>query len=321
MNLRVLLLALVAALPLAAHPERDVAPYRNHLAESTNPAVRLPSRAGIDCLERMKWDSAAIKFRQALSKAHGSELVALYSLLGRSDFQQRRFSPALTSYRQSLELARTYGDTTGMINALESISLVFEEDGRLDSALAWLYQLPPLDSILGQRRVRLEHLTDIGVVFRHRYAMDSATAYFLQARAVAQELGDETNEVALLLKLGLVRGEIDDCTEGLRYDQAALELARKLGDVASEARALNQLGRMHYVLGDIEAAVASLLPALRISDEPGLHEERDYAFRTLAGCLQKSDREHFVTACGQAGLDQAAASALADDAQQSLQHR
>jgi len=87
-------------------------PYIDGLAKSP-PPVFDPFAEGLDLMTQSKWDEAIAEFKESMKEAKGSQIVALYNLIGICYYTPGKHDSAMFANNKSLELARELGDKGG----------------------------------------------------------------------------------------------------------------------------------------------------------------------------------------------------------------
>lgn len=115
-------------------------------------------------------------------------------------------------------------------------------------------------------RVEADRLFAAGERLRERGDREAgrrAVERYREALAAIRRLGDPRREAQVNQRLGWThRKNLDEKRLAVPYLSRAAALFGELGDSAEQASALNQLGRVHYDLGEVEAAQASYEQAL-----------------------------------------------------------
>jgi len=124
--------------------------YLDGLPQAKGP-VRTSFDAGYAAYEACKWDEAIGHFKEALKTAQGTQLVALYNLIGLSHYTPGRRDDALAAFEESRRLAVDFKDRKGEAAALGNIGLIWMNKGEWDRAVGNLVQVLAVFGQLGAK--------------------------------------------------------------------------------------------------------------------------------------------------------------------------
>ncbi len=100
----------------------------------------------------------------------------------------RRYTTALTEYRNALHLATPINDESNTAFIYQGIGITYDEQGKSDSSLFYFKKALSLSTKLNQRRKTAELLNSIGIILKNQHEYDSSYAYMSKARAIFNEL-------------------------------------------------------------------------------------------------------------------------------------
>ncbi|MCX6828422.1 MAG: tetratricopeptide repeat protein, partial [candidate division Zixibacteria bacterium] len=140
-------------------------PYLDGLTQSPPPVFN-PFKKGLDLMAQSKWDEAIVEFKISMKEAKGSQLVALYNLIGICYDTPGKLDSALSSYNKSLELARQFADRMGEANALGNIGNIYYAKGDLDAALKYQQEALKIDREIGYKQGEASDLGNIGLIYK-----------------------------------------------------------------------------------------------------------------------------------------------------------
>ena len=218
-------------------------PYLDGLAQSP-PPVFDPFAKGLDLMAQSKWDEAIAQFKESMKEAKGSEIVALYNLIGLCYYTPGKLDSALSSYDNSFKLARQFEDSEGEAAALGNIGLIYLDKGDLDAALKYLQETLKIDREIGYKQGEASALGNIGLIYSDKGDLDAALKYHQEALKIAQEIGHRQNEANQLGNIGLIYSAKGDLDAALNY--------------LEEARAILIKHNLAYGRDIIENAIAKI---------------------------------------------------------------
>jgi serine/threonine protein kinase/tetratricopeptide (TPR) repeat protein len=162
--------------------------------------------------------------------------------LGASYFNLRRITEALAAYERALSIARDLKDQFGEAGALNSMALVYQEQGEY------------------QRAIRVGE----------------------QALALMRTLGNREIEGLILHNLSIYYGNLGQTERALEVDQQALEIARETEDSYGEGLAYAHLAELYSDLERYPEALESAKNALNIGGDENSPEIVQIAYYITA---------------------------------------
>lgn len=111
-----------------------------------------------------------------------------------------------------------------------------------------------------------------------------------RALEAATACGDRELESAALFQASIVAERQEQWLLARCYAEQALSLQRSIGNGIAVARVLNNLGGIAFLMGDVEAAEASLLEAIETAADAGSEPDLAQAVNSLAQVYLRSDR-------------------------------
>ncbi|MFO7637933.1 MAG: tetratricopeptide repeat protein, partial [bacterium] len=193
---------------------------------TASPPVRDPFKLGLTAMERYKWDEAIGHFKDAAKHASGTQLVALFNLIGICHYTPGRWPEALEDWEESERLARRFGDRKGEAAALGNIGVIWQNKGELDKALEYQEKALKVLEELGAKQEQASVLGNIGLIWQNKGELDKALGYQEKALKMRRELGMKLEEAQALGNIGLIwkgRGELD---KALEYHEKSLAIDR-----------------------------------------------------------------------------------------------
>ena len=205
--------------------------------------------------------------------------AAAYAALGQGDYDE-----ALSTFGESLALARAGGDERAAAMCLGQLGWLHAVRGNLDEAKSLLDESLAAAESLGDDRVRALALSALADVAARRGEHERASALFTDALAVRRSLGDPRNVANALLNLGrseLLRGDAEHASELLAE---GLSLASEIADTWGVSLAKATLGTLAIHAGDAGGATELLREALALAKERGDKSVGAECLTALAAC-------------------------------------
>jgi len=250
----------------------DLKVYLDGLPKA-KPAVRNPFEAGRKAMAEYKWDDAIGHFNEAMKEAKGTELVALYNLIGICHYTPGRLNQALESFEESARLAKEFNDKEGEAIALGNIGNIYQTKGELDKALKYFEDGLKIDREMDRKKGIAAKLGNIGLIYQTKGELDKALKYSEDALKITKEMGNKEDEAKILGNIGVIyqtKGELD---KALKYHEEALKLDREIGNKEGEAQDLGNIGNIYAQKGDFNKALDYLNQALVLFKQIGAQME------------------------------------------------
>lgn len=156
---------------------------------------------------------------------------------------------------------------------LNSLGLVYLNQGQYDKALEYTQQALPINREVGNRAGEANSLNNVASIYIILGVYDKALEYLQQALPISREIGDAVGEAKLLSNLGLVYFNLGRYDQALEAAQQAIPIDKELGNRSGEATSLDNIGNIYNALGKYEVAEKNFLHALeifrKIGDRPG----------------------------------------------------
>ena len=120
--------------------------------------------------------------------------------------------------------------------------------------------------------------------------VDAAARDVERALELAAACGDREVESHALFQASIVAERQEQLLMARCYAEQALSLQRDFGNGVAVARVLNNLGGLTFLMGDVEAAEASLLEAIETAADAGADGEFAQALNSLAQVYLRTGR-------------------------------
>jgi len=180
-----------------------------------------------------------------------------------------RASGAWSMCHRIVTVAQRTGDALTMGETSESLGMLFEVEGKADSALEAYNRGLEVYRVVGNPYQVAELEGRIGAAFRRLGEADSARAHFARQIALAQALHSEPLLAKGHFNLGLLMRAEDRLDSALVHFNASLEQMSLIGDRAGMARVLNNLGAVYHQMGDSVQAARFYGQSIQAAEEQG----------------------------------------------------
>jgi tetratricopeptide (TPR) repeat protein len=167
---------------------------------------------------------------------------------------QEDYESSITHAKESLALARSFGDHVGAAVALISLGWVGLQKGDVGYASPLIEQALSLAEECQDNHLLVRALNNLAAARSEQGRVDQATALWRRSAKIAQASFDRRGEMMALVSLGeaaAVAGELDKATPDLLR---ALMLAEQVNDPLYEAGALINLGILDLLTGHMKEA-------------------------------------------------------------------
>jgi tetratricopeptide (TPR) repeat protein len=168
--------------------KQGIIAYRDGLPSAPHPIFH-PFERGVRFMAEYKWDDAISEFRKSIKEAKGSQIVALYNLIGLCYHNSSRFDPAIESYEKSKKLAIECSDKIGQAAALGNLGLIYQTKGELDEAEIFLQDALKIHNEIGNRQGEAATLGNLGLIYAGRGDTARALEYIQKALDIFKQIG------------------------------------------------------------------------------------------------------------------------------------
>lgn len=161
------------------------------------------------------------------------------------------------TYQQILKLTELKGDTTQMVETMQTLSGLMEETGQYDMAISINKKILNLAEIKKNYLWASISLNNQGYLYSIKKMQLESEAYFNKSYTLAKQ--PDTNipnelRASVLINLGVANARLQKYKEAKQYLTEAYELRLVLNDKIKTAEALNYLASFDYIQGNIERA-------------------------------------------------------------------
>lgn len=247
-------------------------PYYEDALPSAPPPVFDAFAKGVRLARDYKWKEAISEFKRSMKEAKGSQIVALYNLIGLCYKSMDSLALATESYNSSLTLARQFNDTLGVSNALGNLGVLFGIRGELDTALKYEEDALRFSQKISDRQGEGQSLGNLGIILAKKGDLDSALVLFGKGLRIQQDIADSVGVATQLANIGnayLNKGTKEDLDSAAKYSQNALSIASAIDYKYVQANSRHSLGLVYLDRHDLGKSQEYIDDALKIRREIG----------------------------------------------------
>ena len=188
------------------------------------------------------------------------------AILGAADvfFHLSENRRSLVTYRAALWLGESNRDIGLQIKALNSISGVLIDLGRLEASLRYSTRARQLCEQTGDKLGLAASLNNIGLQYYSTGNLLKAIPVLVEALSAFQATSDRRGQAETLTNLGYTRQDLGDPTAALESFERSLNLATGINDQRLQALNLTAIGLVNSVLGEKQKALEFHSRALMI---------------------------------------------------------
>jgi len=190
-------------------------------------------------------------------------LAGAYHILGNEMIDQEK---AINYYEDEISISNEIGADTRLVNSNMNIGHIFQEQGKLDSALIYSLRGLYYAEKTGYKSYEGYILRDIGNNYLQRKQIDSARYYFrysIEVNKQQNNLSDLGRDYIALANLYKTTRHPDS---SLYYARAAFNLNNSLNAAGSVATSTLAISDAYKMLGNTDSAYAYLSISKKLSD-------------------------------------------------------
>jgi tetratricopeptide (TPR) repeat protein/transcriptional regulator with XRE-family HTH domain len=210
--------------------------------------------------------------------------------LGVMEQRQGRYQQATGHFEQALPRYREAGDQTGEARVLSNLGFTGFLQGRGQQAAGYLRQSLDMFRDIGDRAGEARVLASLGFVDLRQGRYQQATSHLRQSAALCRETRDKGGEARALGNLGEVELRQGRYRQAAGYVEQALALFREIDDRTSQTDTLTSLGLIDLRQGRHQQAAARLRQALDLCRDTGDLSSQATALNALGELLLATAR-------------------------------
>lgn len=205
---------------------------------------------------------------------------------------QGQWAQALAMMRFMQRWAEQRNDRWGQASAINSIGVVFAQQGEMRASSEQFQKAADMFAELGDKQSYARLLNNIALNYNSVSNYDRAADYFRRSLEIKEQVGDQAGVAASLIGLGNMQRMSGDWAAAMESYQRSLRIGQSLGDQTRVADGLFSVGLVHQAQGNYRLALDHFQKALAIREAAGnklsianillgmgsvYREQRDYA--------------------------------------------
>jgi DNA-binding SARP family transcriptional activator/tetratricopeptide (TPR) repeat protein len=210
---------------------------------------------------------------------------------------------AIEAHTLALQACRDLGDPARIAQAALELSVVSQQTGRHEAALALAEEAAAVYRSLGDLRGQAATLDQIGLAHQRAARSREALAYFREAGFLYDDAADRHGQAEALSHSGIACWQLGHYPDGVEHLGRALSLYQDVGDRRGEAKALNNLGKMQLYWGRHREALANYQKSLEIFTELGAQQSVANVWHNIGSVHHYKGRHEEGLAAYQHALD------------------
>jgi signal transduction histidine kinase/Tfp pilus assembly protein PilF len=211
-------------------------------------------------------------------------------------------SSSITATDSLLNIIKTNKKNPNYINALISLSDIYSENGKNDSALYYLEIAASIANKQNANGLLIDLYTKEGICFDQKGAYKEAANIYFNALALAEKIKDRNRQVKVLINLGILNFNLQKGKEAVNFYKKALKISEELKDTISIIRALNNIGNacMTY-LNDFNTAEKNFIRVIELGEKIKYDAAVKVGYNNLTEIyLHKNELEKAEAICNRA---------------------
>ena len=193
---------------------------------------------------------------------------------------------AMQAHTMALQACRDLADPARIARASLELSVVSQQAGRPEAALALAEDAAAIYQSLADGRGLAEALDQIGLANQRAARSREGLAYFAEARTLYDDVADTHGMANALSHSAIASWHLGRYPDAMASLTGALALYRDVGDRRGEAKTLSNLGKMQLHTGLHRDALESFEESLRIFGDIGGAQNQAILYHAIGGVYQ-----------------------------------
>lgn len=165
---------------------------------------------------------------------------------------------------KGVALARKTGYSFGEGKALNDLSIIYMDMGKLDTAIVLLEDAGKIRSSLNDKQGEAAIYNKLGIIYEHRFMLEEALSEHLKALKIYEELDIKPNIGFCLNNIGNVHFKLGNFEKALEIHNQALEVRTAINDEYGIAGSHANMGNAYMRMQDSTLAVFHFNTAIDI---------------------------------------------------------
>jgi DNA-binding SARP family transcriptional activator/tetratricopeptide (TPR) repeat protein len=209
----------------------------------------------------------------------------------------RRYSEAVSYFREALAIRRSIGDREGEAWTRNNLGGLHQDQGLLTEAIDYFQQALRIERDLGDKWGEGITLTNIGETCQKLGQFEKALDRCRQARIIHREIGDRHSEAWTLNNLACTYKHLQRWEDAITHCQQALVIQREIGDCWGQGITLNTLGEIHQGTRQFAEALDCYQHALAIQRNLGDLPGQADTLHNLGNVLHRTHHTNAAREC------------------------
>ncbi|MFP5264444.1 MAG: ATP-binding protein [Blastocatellia bacterium] len=253
--------------------------------------ITLSEYLGEFLLLRGLWSEREQLNKQALAAAHNSNdrgaVARALNSLGIIYKEQGKLTEAEEAHNQSLAIRLAADDRIGEGQTLMNLGLVYMSQGRTEEAERAFQQSLLIAREFGKRATEGRALNNLGIIYRNEGKWAEAEEAYNQSLIIKRETNNRIDEEKTLSNLGNVYADQQQWKEAEEAYKQSLIICREFGNRVREGRILYNLAMLRSDQGNIEVALQLGRDALQVLETTQAEADREDARKLVEQLEQK----------------------------------
>ena len=185
---------------------------------------------------------------------------------------QGRVDEAIALYQQSLELKEKIGDVQGKAATLHCIAMIYANQGRVDEAIALYQQSLELKEKIGDVQGKAATLSQLGMLRYRMGQMDEASALHQESLKLKEQIGNAQGKATSLHAIADIYANQGRVDEAIALYQQSVDIEEKIGNVQGKAATLHCIAMIYVNQGRVDEAIQLFHESLEIKRRIGYEQ-------------------------------------------------
>lgn len=241
-------------------PERLEADALNYLSRVFYKREDFPS--SLDRATKALEVSTRLNYQDGVAEAYYS--------IGKNNWRLCDYEKALQQMHLALEIANTQADVQFQGKLLNSLGVIYLEQGGFDKALSSFHQAQEVFQKIADKQGSIQCLVNISIVRHVLGDLIDARQHVVNAFAIAQEIGDPFSIGSCSVNQAELEYKLANYETAARLNERAGRVFNEIGYELGLTHYLENEAHLQAIKGNLQAALEAVLKALRIAQDKNL---------------------------------------------------
>ncbi len=229
--------------------------------------------AGIIFDLQAKYDSALVKYDEALELAELNELTTLqgdiYNNISITQAVLGNLEESISCALKALGIFEKINDSSRMARIYNNLGARYSELTYYDEALKYYQKAADINEELKDSRKLAFNYGNIGLLYYDLYEEEKALEYFYKSIQLQDTVHDKFNLSIGLHNLALAYQRLEQFDKALHYEKRAFAMASEINDELGKITSLNGLAAIHRDMGKKNEALKYFKQSEAIAERLG----------------------------------------------------